>query len=82
MADLYELKARTWLTADRATAVPDGDPAAAFLLGNEGTKITEKQAIELGLIKPATKQVEKPANKSSTGKRRGRPPGSTNKPQA
>lgn len=31
---------RLWLTADKSRIVPDGDPAAAFLLVGEGDTIT------------------------------------------
>lgn len=62
---MHELDRKLWLTADRNTVVEDGDPEAAFLLGNEGTEITDAEAERLGLgDKPAAKKAAAPANKS------------------
>lgn len=53
----YALKERLWLTADRDKAVKDGDPDAAFLLGNEGDEIPAEQAKDLGLTSTTKKRT-------------------------
>lgn len=55
------LTQRCWLTADKSRVVPDGDPEAAFLYGNEGTLVSEREALELGAISDT--KAEAPANK-------------------
>jgi hypothetical protein len=72
---LHKLTARTWLTADRSRAVPDGDPDAAYLLGAEGAEIDTAEAQRLGLTAskaqadaPAIKAVDHaPENKAVAG---------------
>lgn len=54
-----ELDRRLWLTADREEVVEDGDPKAAFLLGNEGTEVPDEEAKRLGVKAKAA-----PANKA------------------
>ena len=60
------LDRRLWLTADREGVVEDGDPKAAFLLGNEGTEVPDAEAKRLGVkakSAPANKAKSAPANK-------------------
>lgn len=45
-----ELTERTWLTADRDRAVPDGHADAAFLLGNAGLLIPVAEAVGFGMV--------------------------------
>lgn len=62
-----ELDRRLWLTADRKKVVEDGDPKAAFLLGNEGTEVDDAEAKRLGVkakSAPANKAKSAPANKA------------------
>lgn len=64
---MMELDRKLWLTADRDSVVEDGDPGAAFLLGNKGTEITDAEALRLGLKqakKSADKKADEPANKA------------------
>lgn len=56
-----ELDRKLWLTADKDRVVEDGDPAAAFLLGNEGTTVPNDEAERLGIKAKAA-----PANKQRT----------------
>ena len=70
----YQLTERLWYTADKSRVVPDGDRAAAFLLGGPGQVIEMAEAERLGLVdkpekgeKPAAnKKKEPPANKGVT----------------
>jgi len=63
---------RLWLTADKSTAVEDGDPRGRFLLcGTVGAKLPKAQAEALGLLKtpepekePEVKEDPKPADKA------------------
>lgn len=60
------LDRKLWLTEDRAKVVEDGDPNAAFLLGNEGTEVPDDEAKRLGVkakSAPANKAKSAPANK-------------------
>lgn len=58
-----ELDRRLWLTADKDGVVEDGDPNAAFLLGNEGTEIADEEAERLGVkAKPASANKAKSAS--------------------
>ncbi len=61
-----ELDRRLWLTADKESVVEDGDPKAAFLLGNEGTEVPDDEAKRLGVKAkpaPANKAKQAPSNK-------------------
>lgn len=61
-----ELDRRLWLNADRTKVVEDGDPEAAFLLGNEGTEIPDDEAKRLGVkakSASANKAKQAPSNK-------------------
>lgn len=65
----YLLTKKLWYTADRKTAVPDGDPRAAFLLGPAGLEISDAEAARLGLkgaAPAANKGAQPPANKGLT----------------
>lgn len=57
-----ELDRKLWLTADREKVVEDGDPNAAFLLGNEGSEVPDDEAKRLGL---GSKKAAEPANKAA-----------------
>lgn len=62
----YVLTEKLWYTSDRKTAVPDGDPRAAFLLGPAGLEISNAEAERLGLkgtTPPANKKMPAPENK-------------------
>lgn len=52
------LDRKVWLTADKGEVVEDGDPRAAFLLGNEGVEIPDDEAKRLGLAP----RVEQPVD--------------------
>ena len=58
---MHTLDRKLWLTPDKDRVVEDGDPEAAFLLGNEGTEVSDDEAERLGLIKAA----KEPANKAA-----------------
>lgn len=58
-----------YLTADQDTAVEEGDPRAAFLLGREGKEIPDDEAERLG-VKPAKKAAEPKAAEPATNKQR------------
>lgn len=58
-----ELDRKLWLTADREKVVEDGDPKAAFLLGNEGAEVPDDEAKRLGLT--GSKKAAEPANKAA-----------------
>jgi len=45
----YILTEKLWYTADRKTAVSDGDPRAAFLIGPAGRELSDDEARRLGL---------------------------------
>lgn len=62
----YVLTEKLWYTSDRKTAVPDGDPRAAFLLGPAGLEISDAEAERLvlkGTTPPANKKMPAPENK-------------------
>lgn len=64
----YELGETIWLNADRDTALPDGHPEAAFLLGTAGKRISVEEAERLGLAKgdkKKTKAAEPEADKAA-----------------
>ena len=48
----FTLDRRLWLTADQSRVVEDGDPAAAFLLGSAGKRVTDEVAKRYGLVYP------------------------------
>lgn len=66
MAALYTSDKRLYVTADRATVVPEGDPRAAFLLVAEGGELPESEARRYGLI-PEAKEQPKAADKMRPG---------------
>lgn len=57
---------RMFLTADRSRAVPEGDPAAAFLLVGTGCQLSTEEARQYGLLDVAeeAKAAQPKANKS------------------
>lgn len=68
---MFTLTERLWYTADKTAVVSDGDLKAAFLLGVEGSQISDEEATRLGLSetkaepkKRANKKAKAPANKS------------------
>ena len=65
----YTSDTRWFLTADRETAVEEGDPRAAFLLVGVGGQLSDEEAAKYGLKnKPATAENKNkaaaPENKS------------------
>lgn len=52
----FELDRKLWYTADKNSVVEDGDPKAAFLLGNVGYRISDEEAERLGLKKESAKE--------------------------
>ena len=56
-----KLDRKLWLNADRDKVVEDESPDAAFLLGTEGTEISDDEAERLGVKAKAA-----PANKART----------------
>lgn len=61
------LKQRTYRD-ENGKAVEHGDPAARFLVGPEGAKVTDQQALELGLKDGAIKKKRKTQTQNKGGK--------------
>ena len=66
---MYRATTTLWLTADRTQVVPDGDPAARYLLVAAGGELDDATAAAYGLT-AATKQIAAPpATKRARGPR-------------
>lgn len=47
---MHRLEAKTYVNSDSTKVVPEGSPAAAFLLGLAGDEISDETAKRLGLV--------------------------------